>query len=204
MRIYQELYEDVFHLLHTQLPPYLTYHTAQHTAYVLERAEFIAEQESITGHDLMLIKVAALFHDVGFIHQNIQHEEKSCEICIEKLTRHQFDTLDIDKVCGMIMATKIPQQPQTLLERILADADLEYLGTDLFYPMSQNLFIEFRHYDPELTLQRFNEIQVSFIQRHKYHTQYCMNFREEIKQMHLKALQDSMQSQSLPDQGQFF
>jgi len=204
MRIYQELYEEVFHLLRTQLPAYLTYHSADHTAYVLEKAEFISGQEDIYGHDLLLIKVAGLFHDVGFIHQNIQHEERSCEICIEKLTKHQFPQEDIDKVCGMIMATKIHQQPQTLLEKIVADADLEYLGTDLFYPMSQNLFIEFRHYDPELTLARFNEIQVNFMQKHKFHTRYCITSREEMKQMHLKALQDSMQGQSLPDQGQFF
>ena len=204
MSIYQELYEDVFQILNTQLPPYLTYHTAQHTAYVLERAEFIAQKENITGHDLLLVKIAALFHDIGFIHQNIQHEEKSCEICIEKLTQHQLDPFDIDKVCGMIMATKIPQQPQSHLENIVADADLEYLGTELFYPMSQNLFIEFRHYDPDLTLERFNEIQVNFMLKHTYHTPYCINFREETKQMHLKALQESMQDQSLPDKGQFF
>jgi uncharacterized protein len=188
MSIYHELYDDVFKILRTQLPSYLTYHTPEHTLYVLEKAEFISGKENVAGHELLLIRIACLFHDIGFIVQNHHHEEKGCEICTEKLRQYDFSQEDIRKICGMIMATKIPQMPQTLSERIVADADLEYLGTDLFYPVSQNLYREFLHYDPQLDLQRFNEIQINFIRKHKYHTEYCRTHREEKKQQHLQEL----------------
>ena len=55
------------------------------------------------------------------------------------LTRDQIDT-----ICGMIMATRIPQSPSNQLERILCDADLDYLGRDDFYEIGGRLFEELR------------------------------------------------------------
>lgn len=188
MNIYRELHDEVFKILLEKLPVYLTYHTPEHTAYVLDRAEFIAGKENVNGQDLFLIKLGALFHDIGFIEQNINHEQKGCEICTDMLNQYQFKQEDIEKICGIIMATQIPQQPLNLNERIVADADLEYLGTDLFYPVSQHLYHEFRHFYPGLGLDKFNEIQVEFISHHKYHTDYCIQHLEEKKQENLREI----------------
>jgi hypothetical protein len=100
----------------------------------------------------------------------------------------------MDKIYGMIRATKIPQNPLTLQEKIVADADLEYLGTDLFYPISQHLYHEFRHFNPELTVERFNEIQVNFIRKHRYHTTFCKTFRSSKKQKNLQELIDGLEA----------
>lgn len=188
MNTYQELHAEVFRILETQLPPHLTYHSPDHTARVIEKATGIARHEQVHGHDLELIRVAALFHDIGFIQSQHHHEEISCEICTGYLKQHSFSSEDIQAVCGMILATKIPQQPKTLLEKIVADADLEYLGTADFHPISQRLYKEFRYYDPQLTLQHFNEVQVHFIRKHHYHTNYCKTHREAQKQAHLEEL----------------
>lgn len=188
MSIYQDLHDDVFAILKNKLPSYLTYHSPAHTAHVIEMAEYICRQENIDGRELYLVKIAALFHDIGFIRQTHHHEEIGCEMCAEKLSKHFFTAAEIRSICGMIMATKIPQQPKTLLEKIVADADLEYLGTDEFYPISTNLLQEFRHYDPQLTVERFNEIQVNFMRRHHFHTDYCIANRAERKQQHLEEL----------------
>jgi uncharacterized protein len=188
MHIYQALYDDVFHILRTQLPGYLTYHTPEHTAHVIQKAEMISHEENINGRHLYLIKVAALFHDIGFIRQAKNHEEISCEICSLKLVRYDFPSDEIESICDMIMATKIPQQPKNLFDKIVADADLEYLGTDQFYPISQTLYHEFKHYDPHLTIERFNDLQINFMRKHHYHTDYCIANREERKQQHLQKL----------------
>jgi uncharacterized protein len=192
MSIYQELHDDVFDILINNLPSYLTYHSPDHTALVIEKAEYISRQENVDGKDLYLVKTAALLHDIGFIRQSHNHEEIGCKIAREKLIRYSFSETEIEIICGMIMATKIPQHPQTLLEKIVADADLEYLGTELFYPISQNLYNEFRHYDPHLTIHHFNEIQVNFMRRHHYHTDYCLANREAGKQKHLEELLATM------------
>lgn len=193
MTHFEELHDKVFYLLDTQLPSFLTYHSPKHTRYVLEQAEMISMQENVSEHDLYLIKTAALFHDIGFIQQYKDHEEAGCEITKEFMDRYAFDPTDAEKIYGMIMATKIPQTPQTLLEKIVADADLEYLGTDLFTKVGQFLFKEMHYLDPDLDLNAFNQIQVKFLSAHTFHTDFCKNHREEKKIQNLKELMEIMQ-----------
>ena len=88
----------------------------------------------------------------------------------------------------MIRATIIPQKPKTKLECILADADLEYLGTDNFEHIGNKLYLELKHYNPNLSLEEWNEIQINFLQSHFYHTSYCIHNRTEGKIKNLNQL----------------
>jgi uncharacterized protein len=88
----------------------------------------------------------------------------------------------------MIMATRIPQKPKTILEKILADADLEYLGTSKFEEFGNDLYKERIHLDPQLTFEAWNKVQVDFISQHQYHTRYCQKYREPVKQENLRIL----------------
>src|SRR5215212_3088504 len=50
------------------LSPNLTYHCVNHTLDVVEQSGRIASEEGITNErDLFLLKVAALYHDSGFL-----------------------------------------------------------------------------------------------------------------------------------------
>ena len=73
---------------------------------------------------MLLLKVAVLYHDLGFTRVYKNHEEVGIEIAQAGITRVRFYRKEIDIIAGMIMATKIPQNPKTQLERIIADADL--------------------------------------------------------------------------------
>ena len=194
MTLYEEIHNKVFHLLRTQLPSFLYYHSYKHTAYVLKQAEIISAKEGIGEDDLFLVRIASLFHDSGFIKQYKDHEEAGCDIAREVLQTYSFDPMNVNEICGMIMATKIPQMPATLNERIVADADLEYLGTDLFYKVSQFLFHEMHYLDPDLDLLAYNELQVKFMQAHTYHTEYCKQHREAKKEENLRELIESMKA----------
>ena len=189
---FDEIYQKIFRLLESELPSFLTYHSPHHTAYVVEKAEYIALQEDINQEDIFLIKTAALFHDIGFIDQYKNHEEAGCIIARETLKTFDFTNHEVEEICGMIMATKIPQSPQTMSEKIVADADLEYLGTDLFKPVSHLLFQELHYLDPELDISAFYKIQIDFLSNHIYHTDYCIRNREQQKQGYLQELRESV------------
>jgi len=178
--IKNRIYEDILE----KLPSHLTYHNLNHTAYVLEKAVFLAEQSEVSSSDLELLKLAALFHDTGFIDNPKDHEEKGCKIAESYLAK-EYSKAKLDKIYGMIMATKIPQSPSTNLEKILADADLEYLGTDLFEQIGESLFTELKHFNPNFTEQAWDELQLVFMQKHFYHTEYCQKHREPKKQENL-------------------
>ena len=175
-----------------KLPAYLTYHNSVHTRYVLDKATLIAQEEKIDGDQLELVRIAALYHDSGFLKGMIDHENAGCEIVKSELPAYGFSELEIQQVCGMIIATKIPQRPQNLLEKIVADADLEYLGTDLFDLGSQRLFDELKHFNTSLTRMEWLKIQIRFLESHQYHTDYCQEFRQQKKLEHLAKLRDEL------------
>jgi uncharacterized protein len=113
---------------------------------------------------------------------------KSCQLAKKELPQFNFSNKEINSICGMIMATKIPQQPHNILEKILADADLEYLSTKYFYPVSDKLFSELKHFNSKLTEEKWNDIQINFIGNHSYHTNYCKRYKEFRKKRNLKVL----------------
>lgn len=185
---FNKIRSNVIDTLTKKLPTYLTYHSVEHTKYVLKMAEYLAWRAGVSDHEVFLIKVAALYHDIGFIEGRENHEERGCKIARKDLPEYQISEEDIDTICGMIMATKIPQNPKNLLEEILADADLEYLSTQNFDPVSDMLFNEIRHYRPDFTLDEWNDVQIDFLTTHSYHTEFCIKYKENFKQQHLMKL----------------
>jgi hypothetical protein len=86
------------------------------------------------------------------------------------------------------MATKIPQSPKNKLEEIIADADLEYLGTNNAVETSTHLFMELQHINPSLTKEKWNEIQIAFLKQHHYFTVFCKENTEPAKLLYLQTL----------------
>lgn len=182
--VFEDIQHRVYRDILEKLPKHLKYHNLAHTAHVLKKAVFFAEKSGVSPKDLELLKLAALFHDTGFIDNPKDHEEKGCNIA-EGYLSEEYSQEDLVKIYGMIMATKIPQSPSNLLENILADADLEYLGTDQFEEIGEYLYQELKHFNPDFTRQAWDELQLVFMQKHHYHTDYCRHHREPKKQENL-------------------
>ena len=183
---FEKIYKHVTDTLSRDLPVHLTYHSIDHTLYVLDRAIFIAKRSGVSKQNIELLKIAALYHDIGFIKTHVNHEEIGCEIARKYLKAYNFSQEDIATICKLIMATKIPQQVNTLLEKIIADADLEYLGTKHFNSVSEKLYQEMKHYNPSLTRDEWNAIQVKFMKNHNYHTAFCRQYKTHRKLKNLK------------------
>jgi HD superfamily phosphodiesterase len=189
MKNWDALYTSVMGCLKEKLPLKLTYHHWKHTEHVVEMAEVIAHKEHCTEDEIILIKTAALFHDAGFVNPiTDNHEDESIRYAQKRLPEYGYSKSEIEQIVGMINATKIPQNPQNKLEHILADADLEYLGTDNFIYIGNKLYQELKHENPNLSLDEWNEIQIKFLESHVYHTHYCLHHRAEKKEQNLQAL----------------
>jgi len=175
-------------LLSDNLPKNYFYHNPDHTIYVWEKALEIGKHEGCSREDLNLISTAALWHDTGYVKLYSNHEEESCNLAKNYLPAYNFTITEIEIICGIIMATRIPQSPTTRLEEILADADLEYLGTESFDDKSDCLFRELKSMNSSLTESKWTQMQISFLQKHHYFTRFCIENREPVKQVHLKKL----------------
>ena len=174
------------------LPANRSYHCYEHTLDVYRTAITIAAAEGVSGEDLDLLKTAALFHDSGFLIRDDEHELGSCGIARETLPAFGYTSQQIERICAMIMATKIPQDPADELARILCDADLDYLGRPDFFRIGATLFNEFKHYGVLNTEREWNELQVRFLEKHRYFTKRSKLVREPVKRQHLAAVIDKL------------
>jgi uncharacterized protein len=185
--IFEEIYKKIIAKLEQDLPGSLAYHNAHHTKYVVEKAEKLAVYENITGRNLQLVKLAALYHDTGFLLHREEHESLGCQIASRDL-EGTLTTAELGKVCGMIAATKIPQRPKNKMEKIVADADLFYLGTSNYKKYSQKLYLELKHFDPSINEEKWLKIQIDFLSSHSYHTDYARENLQPMKQKVLNSL----------------
>lgn len=192
MKTFDQIYHKVIQNLERGLPEWLTYHNVNHTLYVLEQAQKIALYEQVNDRDLLLVKIAALYHDSGFLVNRKDHENIGCSIASKDLSSTDLEPSEIKKICGMIQATHIPQQPETLPEKIVADADLEYLGTDNFEDFGNKLYREILHSRPELTILEWDKIQIDFLSKHHYHTAFCKKYKEPVKQKNLELIKQRL------------
>jgi uncharacterized protein len=174
--------------LREELPPQRTYHSLEHTLDVYASAIDIAEKEGINGEDLTLLKTAALFHDAGFIEKDDDHEEAGCALVRRYLPDFGFSEEQMDRICAMIRATKVPQQPNDALSRILCDADLDYLGRGDFHRIGRTLFEEFKAYGVLDEEEEWNRKQIAFLESHRFFTSTNIRSREPSKQEHLEQL----------------
>lgn len=175
-----------------ELPAYLTYHNIAHIMDVYDAVNRHIAAANVAADGAVLLQTAALFHDSGFMVGAQEHEEVSCNFAKQYLPGFGYSQSSIDSICGMIRATKIPQQPQTVLEEILADADLDYLGRDDFEAISNGLFEELKHSGVVADEDSWNRMQVRFFESHHYFTANAKAWRETKKAENLQTIKQKL------------
>jgi predicted metal-dependent HD superfamily phosphohydrolase len=182
--------------LKKELPKNLTYHSLGHIKDVYSAAQSLAKLEDIKGEDLTLLLTAVLFHDSGFLKQQKDHERVGCEYVREYLPEYSYTEEQIEKICGMIMATKIPQTPHNKLEQIICDADLDYLGRDDFFTIGNKLWDELCMYGIINTEVEWNKLQVRFLENHHYFTSSSKSLRKKKKAENLALIKSKLKGVS--------
>ncbi|MEP6737678.1 MAG: tetratricopeptide repeat protein [Chryseolinea sp.] len=179
--------QHIVSLLDAEMPKF-PYHNINHIEDVLHAAAIIAEAENIAEGDKKLIELAALLHDVGFIRGSKNHEESGATMTREILPAFGYDPMQIDIICSMIIATRLPQSPTSILEKILCDADLDYLGRSDFYEIGDRLFEEMFAKGVVESEREWNLVQKTFLESHRYHTAFSKAKRESYKQERLQEV----------------
>jgi len=176
--------------LERELSPALYYHSVTHTRDdVAVAVERLAAQEGVADEALLLLRTAAYFHDIGFVEQREQHELIGARMASEVLPHFGYRPDQIALIHGMIMATRLPQMPHTLLERILADADLDVCGRDDFLMLNGCLRAELAASGSATGDREWYSGQLSFLQTHRYWTAAARGTRNQVKRANIVALE---------------
>ncbi|OFX47834.1 MAG: hypothetical protein A2X13_07550 [Bacteroidetes bacterium GWC2_33_15] len=188
LRQFTDLQEIILDKLEKELPSHLYYHNFKHTIDVINQAELIGYGEGVDDESILLLKTAALLHDAGHIVGYDEHEYNGTQIAREFLPKYKYTPEQIEKICKLIMATKLPPKPENVLESIMCDSDLDYLGRSDFIPVSNTLYKELKEQNKIGTLNDWNKLQVKFLSVHQFFTKTAQQLREVNKQMQIERI----------------
>lgn len=185
---FDKAYEFLMEKLEKELPANLFYHNARHTKNVVQVAGELGELQHIDDEQLVLLKTAALFHDAGFLESYKEHEEVSCLLAKRYLPGFEYTEGSIEDICELIMSTKIPQRPGSLLSNLLCDADLSYLGTAQYSTTAEFLYAELIANGDHINKETWHKRQIEFLQSHAYFSEPAKSIYATVKAENLQQL----------------
>lgn len=178
--------------LETELSVKLHYHSIDHTKDVLQAVERLALSENVTDEGLFLLKTAASYHDAGFVEQYDKNEPIGVRMASEILPKYGYTPEHIEIIKELIFVTSVPHKPKNLLEEIICDADLDYLGRDDFHEIANRLRKELREHGRLDSDRKWDEIQVKFFTQHQFFTKTSKRTRDPKKAQNLQEIRDRL------------
>ncbi len=184
-----DIQEEVLDMMEQNLPDKLYYHNIKHTIDVVTEVELIGWAEGLCEEDILILKLAGLFHDSGHIISYNDHEFHGTLLAKKMLKRYNYSEEILTKVCDLILATKFPPNPKSIMEKVICDSDLDYLGRTDFIPVSSKLYDELKDRDMVGSFSEWNMKQLDFIRKHQYYTDTAQNLREVNKNNQIERLE---------------
>lgn len=171
------------------MPAEYVYHDLEHTVQVVNAMEEIARSYELDAEQLEDLHLAAWFHDTGYTKGPQEHEERSCEHASQWMKEQEYASERIESVCKIIMATKLPQNPQSLSEQILADADLSHLGKTTYWQRCDLVRQEIAYLSGKhMSEKEWVEFEIEFMEKHNYHTTAAQRLYDKRKQKYVRQL----------------
>lgn len=149
------------------------FHTINHTLEVLNNAEIIGQYCDVGEEGLNVLRLCALFHDIGYVDAYDDHEIYSARRAADYLRAKEVDEFTIEQVERAILATKMPQSPRDKISKILCDADLMNLSFDDYFEQVDLMRKEWDKVGKaKLNRHQFYLNTLDFFQKHEYHSKY--------------------------------
>lgn len=164
------------------------FHDLNHTVQTVAAARMVGEGFELDARDMMVLELATWFHDTGYVSGPQNHEERSC-VLADHFLRGKISDPELEQIFGCIRATRVPQNPQNLLEQIIADADLSHLGMESYWDRTsrfrQELILTKQVIMSDLDWVNF---EIEFLLNHHYHTPVANELFNKRKAKHIQQL----------------
>ena len=196
---YYKAERHIMKVLQKGLSDKLHYHSINHTQDVVKAVERLALMEGVTDEGLFLLKSAATYHDAGFVEQYEKNEPVGARLAEEILPKYGYTQQHIETIKELIYVTQIPHKPKNKLEEIICDADLDYLGRDDFHEIADKLRRELREHGKLDSDRKWDEIQVQFLNSHRYFTETAIRTRRPKKLKNLEEVIERLERNDYVD-----
>ncbi|AYL94496.1 HD domain-containing protein [Mucilaginibacter celer] len=190
INIVQKVAAYVSMLMKKQLPATMYFHNLRHTQYVVNAAIEIAKNSGLNRDQTTIVKVAAWFHDTGYLYHYTGHEDTSLVIAGTFLMQHHYGDEFIQQVWDCIAATKMPQSPKNTTQQVICDADMRHFADENYKDFAHCLKQEWAvHLDKRYTEAEWQDINLHLLQHHQYFTDYGKTVLQPLKQKNISLMQ---------------
>ena len=171
----------------------LLFHNYEHTQNVVERTQEIAATFDLSENEQFIVYIAAWFHDAGHLLVDpARHEIKSVELMKTFLMKYSIDEETLRQISDCILATRMPRNPQNLLQKIICDADTYHLGTKDFKATNKQLRKEYELRNIPEPVGGWRKGSLDFLLAHEYYTDYCKNLLTAGKMENIERLRKKL------------
>ncbi len=171
---------------------FLKYHNLRHTESVVDRANEIAVHYTMDDSEKFCLITAAWFHDTGHLFNELaEHEQAGADLMSSFLKSFFIEEDMIGKIADCIMATRLPSDPKTMIEKILCDADTYHFGTKEFRITDPKVYEET---EARLHIHIENKIykSIHLLESHHFFTDYCQDLLKKGKEENIAFLKDAL------------
>lgn len=194
---YDQVHQLALQFFREHSDPRIIYHDLAHTQQVAAAAAQIANHYHLNDNDFYIILTAAWFHDVGYFIDMQHHEATSAGYITDYLRSKHVDETVINAVASCILATRLPQSPANLLEKIVCDADLFHFGTDEFSERNKLMRKEYIAVSgKEISKEEWRNKTIQLLESHHYFTDYCQLLLNGKKEENLNQLKKKAAKQT--------
>ncbi len=190
----------VTNFISEQVPKEYAYHDIQHTLNVVATVQLLGKELGLSKSELEILQLAAWFHDTGYDKGSMSHEERSCRYARQYLLKYNYPENKMGQVEACIMATKMPHQPDSLLQQIMCDADLSHLGKKMYWERCQLVRQELA-LTKNLVMKEEDwlDFELKFLKSQQYHTDAGNHLFGERKAKHMRQLKKQQRNLFEPE-----
>lgn len=162
------------------------YHGWMHTKAVYDAICYLTPMENIDNENFEELKIAALYHDTGYTTgESDDHEYRGADIARMELPLFGIADYRISHICMLIVSTVPEYRPIGIVEEIMHDADLEYIGRD-YYPYVAELLRR----EKSILHDVWRREQVTFLKNHQFITDSARKLFDRQKEINIRILED--------------
>jgi hypothetical protein len=152
--------------------------------------ELIGRAEGLSQEELLLVRTAALFINVGFIKVYDGYEKEGINFAREILPKFKYFDDQVETVCSLILAVRYPEIAKNKMEAILLDSCYNYLGRVDYLQYSLNHFKEVKERVSSLTEKEWFYHDLRFVEQHHFYTDTAKTLREVSIETQVQKIKD--------------
>ena len=156
-----------------------TYHDATHTLDVCNAVKLFTEETPLPRETYSALRIAAIFHDFGYLVQSFDNEALALPYLEDFGNRFKIDEVLLQHVGDLIMETTFPYTPLTPAGMLLCDADIEYIGRDMFFRQAGLFRRELAADNIVYTDKQWWALEMGFLQANTFFTPVCRRLRND-------------------------